>query len=464
MIKGIDIGLPAGTALVAALVLGLWLMASPARDVEIRVADETVRTVTEEVPIDLEGTLERFDGSAADWPGAWPQFRGPGRDAISPETVRLARDWPDAGPPLRWSVETGEGYAGAAVLNGRVYLHDYDHEAQRDVIRCLSLADGKEIWRYSYSVPIRRNHGMSRTVPAVTDRYLVSMGPRCHVTALDAVSGERLWAIDLVEAYGTRVPPWYTGQCPLIDGDRAILAPGGPEALLIAVEVATGDVIWTTPNPRGWQMSHSSVMEMDLHGRKTYVYVAAGGVAGVDADDGSILWQTSDWRISVATVPTPVIIDEARIFLSGGYNAGAMMIRINERDGAYEVEELFRLRARAFGADQHTPIFHENHLFGVIPSGELVCLNLDGEQVWSSGSGHRFGLGPYMMADGLFLLMDDSGLLTLAEVSLEGFRPLAQARVLDGHESWAPMALAGGRLIVRDFNRMTCLDIREERL
>ncbi len=463
-IKRIDMVLPAATALAGFLALVFWLSAVPVRDVELRVVDQDAPRDEVEELIDLDGTLVRFDGTPVDLPGSWPRFRGPDRNGISPEPVRLAREWPQGGPPVLWSVDVGEGYAGAAIHNGRVYIHDYDHEAQEDVIRCLSLEDGRDIWRYSYYVPIRRNHGMSRTVPAVTEQYLVSIGPRCHVTALDAVTGERLWAMDLVTEFGTRVPPWYTGQCPLIDGDRVILAPGGPDALLIAVDIATGEVIWKTENPRQWQMSHSSIVKMELHGRQTYVYAAAGGVAGVDAEDGAILWKTGDWRINVATVPTPVIIDESRIFLSGGYNAGAMMINIERQSDVYTVETLFRLRARTFGADQHTPVFHDDHIFGVIPSGELACLDLDGERLWTSGSAHRFGLGPYMLADGLLLLMNDSGLLTMAEVSTREFILLDEARVLDGHESWAPMALAGGRLIVRDFTRMICLDIREDRL
>jgi len=36
---------------------------------------------------------------------------------------------------------------------------------------------------------------------------------------------------------------------------------------------------------------------------------------------------------------------------------------------------------------------------------------------------------------------------------------LAQAQVLKGRESWAPLALAGGRLIVRDLTRMVCLEV-----
>ena len=148
---------------------------------------------------------------------------------------------------------------------GRAYVLDYDQTARRDVLRCLSLADGQEIWNRSYPIEVKRNHGMSRTVPTVTDKYVVTLGPKCQVLCVDAQSGDYRWGIDLVREYHAKVPAWYAGQCPLIDGDKVILAPGG-DALLIAVDCATGKVLWKTPNPHGWNMTHSSIIPITFHG------------------------------------------------------------------------------------------------------------------------------------------------------------------------------------------------------
>jgi hypothetical protein len=44
-------------------------------------------------------------------------------------------------------------------------------------------------------------------------------------------------------------------------------------------------------------------------------------------------------------------------------------------------------------------------------------------------------------------------------VNPQKYALLAEAQVLKGRESWAPLALAGGRLIVRDLTRMACLEV-----
>lgn len=407
-----------------------------------------------------QGTLTTSSGTAAEMPGAWPGFRGANRDAISHENTPLVDSLGAGGPPQLWSVEVGEGYAGAAVMGGRIYLTDYDQQKKADALRCLSLADGTELWRFSYPLAVKRNHGMSRTVPAVTGQFVVSLGPKCHVVCLDAATGEFRWGIDLVREYGSTVPAWYAGQCPLIDGDRVILAPSG-SSLMIAVELATGKVIWKTPNPRDWKMTHVSIAPMEIAGRKTYVYCGHRGVAGIAADDGSLLWENMDWKISIATVCTPVAVAGDRIFLSGGYNAGSMMLGISQQGGTFTATPGFRLDAEVFGATQQTPIVHDGHVYGVRPNGELVCLSLDGKIMWASGMDHRFGLGPFLIADGKILVMDDSGNLTMAKASPDGFTALGTTKVLDGHDSWGPMAIAGGRLIVRDLTRMACLDLRK---
>jgi len=401
----------------------------------------------------LSGKFVAGDGSPAALPGNWPRFRGPKGDGIAADSAAIGEKWTSL-----WSVDLGEGYAGVAVRDGRVYVLDYDQKEFADALRCLSLADGKEIWRFTYPVKVKRNHGMSRTTPTLAGRYVVSMGPKCHVVCLDATTGQFVWGIDLVKEYNAEVPEWYAGQCPLVDGDRVILAPGG-DALMIAVELATGKVVWKTPNPHDWKMTHSSIVPVEFAGKRQYVYCGSRGVAGVDARDGAILWETDKWVISIATVPSPVDIGGGKLFFSGGYNAGAKMLQLTEADGKISPVELFSLPATTFGATQQTPILYQDHIYGVRPDGQLACLDLAGKVVWTSGNKDKFGLGPFLIADGKILAMNDDGLLTLAEAGPAGYRPLVKNRVLNGHDSWAPMALAGGRLLVRDLTQMVCLDV-----
>ena len=455
--------IPAVLVIVGAVLIYIWLRGSAVVELAERlpIAGNAQQMITDGGSVKkLRGELVQFGGVPSDLPGAWPRFRGANFDAISKEDIVLARSWPTDGPRILWSIEVGEGYAGAAVLAGRVYVLDYDRAKQADVIRCLSLGDGQDIWRYSYPVKVKRNHGMSRTVPAVTQKYVVTLGPKCHVTCLDSMTGQFQWILDLVRDFKAKVPPWYAGQCPLIDNDRAIIAVGG-DSLIMAVDCATGEIIWQSPNPYDWVMTHSSIMPTEFGGTRMYVYCASGGVVGVSAEDGSILWENTDWKIRVANIPSPVIVGDGLIFLSGGYNSGSMMLRLVQDGSKIVTQEVFRLAPEVFGSPQHTPIFHNGYIYGVRPDGQLVCIDLDGRIMWTSGSTHTFGLGPYTIGNGLIYVMNDAGVLTLVEATPAGYVQLAVAKVLDGPDSWGPMAIASGRLILRDLTQMICIDIAE---
>lgn len=456
-----------GLAAVAVVVLALWLRPHNAPELKLRIPGTDAATGGEIAIANPVLSGKRISGSAqpADLPGDWPGFHGPNRDGhfLSPSGGEKgpisSRDWKTSPPRELWSLDVGEGYAGVAVRNGRVYLLDYDRDAKQSALRCLSLADGKEIWRFAYPLTIKRNHGMTRTVPAVTDKFVVALDSKCNVFCLDAASGEFKWSISLVREFGATVPEWYAGQCPLVDGDKVILAPGGKDALLIAVDLATGKALWKTPNPHGWKMTHSSIMPMDFAGHRLYVYCASGGVAGVEAKDGAMLWKTPDWKISIATVPSPLPMGDGRVFLTGGYNAGSLMLQLFEQDGKLTPKTLFKLTPEVFGATQHTPILKDNYLFGVRADGQFVCLDLNGKVAWASGPTQTFGNGSFVMAGDLIFALNDSGKLRLIEATPARFNLLSEAQVLQGRESWGPMALADNRLLLRDLTRLACLDI-----
>ena len=392
--------------------------------------------------------------------GSWPQFRGPNRDGVSLEKG-LLKTIPKEGLKQLWKVKTGEGYAGAVINRGRVYFIDYDQEIKADSIRCLSFADGEEIWKYNYPVIIKRNHGMSRTVPAVNDKYLVTIGPMGHVTALKADTGEFLWQIDLVKDYGAKVPEWYAGECPLIDGGLAIIGVGGKDILMMAVDLATGKVRWFTKNTAGHKMTHASISVLDFPGEKQYIWPASLGAVSVSAKTGELLWTDASWKINIANVPTPVIVGNNKVLLTGGYDVGAKYVEVSKSDDKYSLKELFRVKAGILSSQQHTPVFYEGNFYGIIQEGQIVCVDQSGKLLWKSGPDNKFGLGPFFIADGMLLVLHDmNGMLSFAEASPNGYKEVYKTKVYEGHEAWAPMALAEGKLIIKDLTEMICLRLK----
>jgi outer membrane protein assembly factor BamB len=411
-------------------------------------------------------------------PGEWPRFRGANFDNINRDTTPLAESWDSTGPPIVWKVSLGEGYSGPAVKNGRVYLLDYNERRKADVLRCFSLKSGTELWRRWYYVDLKRNHGYSRTVPAVTDKFLVTIGPRSHVMCLDPVTGKLLWTIDMEKKYGIRgkekgriTPDFYTGQCPLIDNDIAILAPGC-RALMIGVDCASGKILWKTQNVDSLRMSHGSIMPMVIQGKKMYVYNAIGGVCGVSAegaDKGKLLWKTLEWN-PATTAASPLQLNNDEIAVFGSYGAGGARIKINYDGTSFSAQLIEKHKASdGLSSDQQTPVMTEGFIRTLMPENagalkkQLVCYSESDllKPLWTSGKDFRFGrgLGPYIVSGNKLFLLDDDANLFLYKLEGPNASLVSKCRIIEGIEAWGPMAIAGKFLIMRDSRNLICLNI-----
>lgn len=459
---------------------GWWLVNSPAKAFTERVPGmddrPKVEAKNDSVIIgeffDTLGTIDQL------LPGDWPGFRGPDRDNISKDTTKLAESWDTTGPAIIWKTTLGEGYAGPVVHNGRVYLLDYNERKKADALRCFSLASGKELWRRWYNVELKRNHGYSRTIPAVTDKYVVTIGPRSHVMCVDPVTGSMLWSIDLETEFGIKgsekgriTPDFYSGQCPLIDNDVAVIAPGG-KALMIGVDCKSGKIVWQTPNKDSLRMSHGSIMPMNISGKKMYVYNAVGGVCGVSAepgDLGKLIWTTTEWS-PTTTAASPLYLGNNEIAVFGSYGAGGARIAITSTGSGYSASVKEQHKAsNGLTSDQQTPILVGDFIWSVLPENagplkkQLVCYNKSDllKPVWTSGKENRFGrgLGPYIVSGDKLYLLDDDGQLYFFKINNNSVTLIASHKILKGIEAWGPMAIAGQYLIMRDARNLLCLNI-----
>jgi len=473
--KTLEIGIITLVSIICITAFTLWFIHDPVSELSASVPGLDNRPAKDAIQRDEVVIGEKFaeySTHSSSLTGKWTQFRGADFDNIVKDKTPLINSWDEEGPTILWEVLLGEGHAAPVIWNGRAYILDYDENKKADALRCFALETGEQIWKRSYSVQVKRNHGMSRTIPAINEKYIVTIGPRGHVMCNDPMTGEFLWGIDLVKEYNTEIPFWYTGQCPFIDNNIAIIAPGG-SSMMIGVDCASGEVIWEAPNPNGWKMSHSSVMPMTFKDTKMYVYAAVGGLCGVSAeaaDAGRILWETTEFSPSVVA-PSPIPFDDGRIFITAGYGAGAAMLQLNKIDKTFSVEVLQKYKPKeGIASEQQTPIIVDDLMYGVLPKdaggprNQFVCCDPKDctKYLWTSGKTHRFGLGPYVLADGKLFILDDDGTLTIAKITNTGLQILDEARIIEGQDAWGPIAIADGYLLMRDSKKMVCLDMRKQ--
>jgi outer membrane protein assembly factor BamB len=431
-------------------------------------------------------TLLAFSASADDW----PQYLGPTRNSISPQKGIL-RSWPDKGPEVLWTATVGRGYGGPVIKDGKVYLLDRDDKVG-DILRCLELTNGKEFWRFGYDAPGTVMFPGSRSVPTVDGDKVYSCGHNGDLYCIDTKTHKPVWNKNVWKDFGgERLPMWAITQCPLVYGDLLILASQAPQAGVVAYDKLTGNIKWKTP-PLGL-MSYASPAIVKVDGKDHLVMITGstnpfqrtsptnelGNVVGIEPLTGSILWKFDKWECHIP-VASAVDAGENKVLIVGGYELGTVMLKVEKKaDGSYGTTELFR--TKQFGDQTKPPVLHKGHFYAEYGTNDrrdgMVCMNMDGKIMWQTKRSPDFNKGSMILADGLILASDGARSLYLVEPNPSEYRQLASAelfpegaagsendiasRVGGRNQNWAPMALADGKLLIRDQTQLKCVKVAQ---
>jgi outer membrane protein assembly factor BamB len=390
--------------------------------------------------------------------GDWHQFMGPNGDGTSPEKG-LLRAFPADGPKVLWTVPLGPGYGGPAVRDGKVYLLDRV-ERQKDVLRCLELNTGREIWNFEYDAPGPIDHEGSRGTPAVSEKHVFTIGPFGHLHCVDLATRKVVWKKNLLTDFGVKTPRWAVAQSPLLHQDMVITAPSSADAGFVAFDQATGKERWRSAAIGA--LAYCSPMKITLDGVDQFVIVNPAGVVSARANDGKILWKY-DHPCKIP-IPNVTALGNGKLFVTGAYLAGSAIIQVAREGGNWTVRELSKLNQ--VGGHCHPALLHQDHLYLLCNINErqdgMVCFDLEGKIVWQTRNSPNLDKGGSILTgDGLMYVMDGrAGELHIIEPSPQGFQSLGKAKLLGGREIWGPLALANGKLLIRDQSQIKCLDIK----
>jgi outer membrane protein assembly factor BamB len=393
----------------------------------------------------------------------WATWLGPNRDGKSTETG-LLKSWPEGGPKSVWKVkDLGEGYSSMAVVGNRIFTQG--QEGDQQFVLALDTASGKQVWKTPTGKAFSSDQGGGpRGMPTVDGNRLYALASDGTLVCLDTETGRRLWGFNCIEKFGSKLPRWAFSESPLVDGDRLVINPGGKGAGIVALNKATGDVIWQSQDDLP---GYSSVLPLDFGGLHIYTVLTGSAAIGVDAKDGSLLWRFPKVVNRVANIATPVYVD-GYVFYSSDYNTGCLLLKLNAEGGKVTATEVY------FNSDMQnhytTSIRVGDYLYGFSGNqpGILVAMEFKtGKVAWKDRSVTK---GNCIFAEDLLYCQGESGKVGLIDPSPAGYKEISRFEFHPGVENgpfWAPSghmwtvpAIANGRLYLRDQDNLYAYDIK----
>jgi outer membrane protein assembly factor BamB len=406
-------------------------------------------------------------GSGAAVAGDWPQYGGPSRNGISEDTGLLP-EWPAEGPPLLWKItDLGMGYSPVSVVGTRAYTLAYRDDDEFAV--ALDRGTGKEVWATNLG-RARESHAMAflrQRQPLVDGDRLYAFSTPGHLICLDLDQGKELWRRKYLDDFKGRSSPFGWTDYPLIDGQKLVCTPGGKEAFHVALNKHTGEILWQSALPEGLYPSHAPMVVTEVGGVRQYVQNLRGGLVGISARDGKLLWRYGKVSSGTGNLATPSVRGDL-VFAISGFGTGCALLQLIPQEGAVEVKELYH--TKAFQSCHGGIVLLGDHVYaghgGGFGEGLPTCFAWKaGKVVWRQRGPGQGGVAT-TAADGRLYLRFTDGLMVMAEASPDGFKEKGRLAPLQRSKSpvWSVPVIAHGRLFLRDQGTLLCYDLRKKAL
>lgn len=398
---------------------------------------------------------------------SWKQWRGPNRDGLSSETG-LSKDWEKSPPKLAWMGEgLGQGVASVSIVGERIYTTGNFPEGQSVV--AVDAADGSLLWKTSVTDGPSGN-SYSATTPSIDGDRVYMVGSSGQIACLNRENGEIEWQKDFQQEWGGRMMSgWGFSESPLVDGDWVLCTPGGPDAMIVALNKTTGDEVWRTKmedigRKGGNGAAYSSIVVSHATGVKQYVQLVGRGVIGVRASDGKLLWGYNAVANGTANIPTPIPSGDF-VFCSTGYGAGAALLKLSADGNGVKAEEQYFLDGTKLQNHHGGMLLVGDHIYTGHKhnQGFPICVRMsDGKVVWGGDKrGPGGGSAAIVYADGHMIFRYQDGKVALIEATPEAYRlkGILKPEFQKGN-SWAHPVVAGGKLYLREQNKLMCYDLK----
>jgi outer membrane protein assembly factor BamB len=388
----------------------------------------------------------------------WPQWGGPNRNFQVARAKPIA-PWGESGPKALWKRDLPFGSSSVAVDGNRLYTM-YRGEPDSEVVLALDANTGRTVWEHKYpavflkGMNMKTGSGPHATILVDGDR-LFAVGVNGLLHCLDKKTGRVRWSKGLIEEMGGNVMLRGYSNSPLRYKDKLIVMLGGKGHTLAALDPATGAIRWQGGD---FSNSHSSPVVVNVDGQDQIVCVVEKAIAGFDPADGSLLWSHPHENRGGDITTTPIWGPDNILFFSGAYQGGSRALRLTRQGGKTTVAELWFHRQMRV---HHSDVMRVgDHVYG--PSGDFsgvvyMCVDIrTGDIKWRD---RALGRANTVLVGSSALLLDEDGSLQLAQLTPEGVKTLAKAKLLE-NIAWTPPTVAGNRIYLRDRKSILAVEVR----
>jgi outer membrane protein assembly factor BamB len=339
-------------------------------------------------------------------------------------------------------------------------------------LRVFSLdLNGKLLWTATNGSSWKTPYPGARATPTYHQGRLYHLNAHGRLACLDARNGTEQWSMSLLERFDGENITWGLSECLLVD-ERAVYAvAGGREALVVALDKRTGQVLWDSEplfDSEGDKpletASYVSPILLRAGGQRLLIGCSLRHLFCIDADTGKLHWTRRMPTAYSVLAMMPTLVDDA-VFMTAPHGKGGHLFRLVAPESP---------KARVGVEDQWRTQLDTCQGGVVHANGKLLGAFYPGRKGWGAvdtRTGQILYQEPEMIkgagvyADGRLYALSENGWMRLLLPTDKHFDVKGEFRMADARENdaWAHPVIHQGRLYLRYHETLFCYDIKPEK-
>jgi outer membrane protein assembly factor BamB len=373
-------------------------------------------------------------------------------------------------PRRVWQLKVGEGLASPVVAGDSVYY--LDAQGEKEMVHAIAKETASERW----AVPLDGTFKNGQTAPGPRCTPLVD-GDRVYVQScngelqcLSIADGKQLWRVNFTKDYHAGVPAergvakgaqrhGFTAS-PWVDGHRLIALVGDTQgAGVVCFDKYSGKVLWKSQNDRAANAAPITATIDNTSSRQVLAFTVEG-LIGLDLANGNLLWRVPITTTYGRHVMTPVVVGNLAMVASKEESLMGIELVRDPADGKWRATTKWQAKEQLVNFS--SPVEVGGFIYGLGPTKNLFCVEVaSGKTMWSK---EGFTLKPaenahlslVVLGENL-LLLTETGTLVLVAADSTGYRELGRTQACG--MNWCNPAYADGRVYLRDARELICLDL-----
>jgi len=387
----------------------------------------------------------------------WPRFRGPDGSGISTHPS----------PPIRWDGETGEGILwktpielpgrnSPVVWDKRVFLTGATEDKR--CVYCFDVDSGKLLWQCDVGFTpesqnkkpkVMKDTGFAAPTVATDGQRVYAVFASGDLAAV-SFDGKLIW----LKGFG--IPDNAYGHasslCTYRDSVIVQLDQGTPDdklSKLMAVEGATGNIVWEITRPTG--NAWTSPIIASVAGKEQLITVADPLVVSYNPVDGKEWWRFEGTTGDCG--PSPIVHRDL-VIAGGEYSYYMFAIRA---DGTGDVTATHKVwEAEEALPDTCSPLAFDRYVLWMSSGAVLACYDVEkGEMLWEHEFPENTFYSSPALAGGKIYLFSKEGACFVGTVTDQGFK-IEQTNKL-GEGCVTSPAFQPRRMFIRGEKHLFCL-------